>query len=333
MSNEQWARRGTRNPRQKIGWLKAQGSLLKAGNHMTGLTGFIPYILQVLGTIIIFALVILGMNLSIGFTGMLSVSHIAFFGIGAYVAAISFKLGFGFIEALFIGVVITTILSYILARATVKLKSDYLAVASLTLIFMVQIVAQNWDLAGGVFGIKGVNKVKLPGFEISPITNQLGYVTLMLIMLAIVFFLLKKLVNSKLGLIFKGIRDDETAMRSLGYNTEKFKTLSLIISSIVAMIAGILYAHFITVVVPTLITFNDLLLVLGMLVIGGLGSLEGSIVGTVIFYSLPELLRFVSMPEAIVGLARYLVLSVILLIVLYIKPRGLLGKVDISDAS
>ncbi len=299
---------------------------------MTELTSFIPYILQVLGTIIIFALVILGMNLSIGFTGMLTVSHIAFFGIGAYVAAISFKLGLGFIEAIIIGTVVTTIIAYILAKATVKLKSDYLAVASLTLIFMVQIVAQNWDLAGGVFGIKGINKVKIPGFEISPITNQLGYVALMLAMLVAVYFLLKKLVQSKLGLIFKGIRDDEVAMRSLGYDTEKFKTISLIISSIVAMLGGVLYAHFITVVVPTLITFNDLLLVLGMLVIGGLGSLEGSIIGTIIFYSLPEALRFVGMPEAIVGLARYLTLSVILLVVLYIRPRGILGKVDINES-
>jgi branched-chain amino acid transport system permease protein len=140
------------------------------------------------------------------------------------------------------------------------------------------------------------------------------------------YYLLKKLLHSSFGLQLKAIRESEQVSESLGKNVKRLKIKSFAIGACFAGIAGSLFAHYITFIDPSSFTLAETVLILLMVVMGGMGSLKGSIIGAIVLILLPEPLRFIGLPSSMVGQLRQIIYAVLLLIIIIKKPKGLLGE-------
>jgi len=286
------------------------------------------YLIHILILIAIYAIVAIALQLCLGFSGLLNLGHIAFFGIGAYTSALLLLLGVPFIFCFLAAGLMAMIFGFILAIPTHKLKGDYLALATMGFSFVVYAILLNWtELTRGPLGIPGIPKPSLFGISFS---DNFSFLILAIIIAAASYFIINRIVKSGFGKVLEGIRDDELATRVLGKNSFKMKSISLGISSFFAGIAGSLYASYITFIDPSSFTVMQLIPVLLIVIVGGLASLPGTIIATFILMILPEGLRFVGFPSSIVGPMRQILYAVILLLILIYKPKGFLGKVEME---
>jgi len=287
------------------------------------LCNYIPceYSIQLLTLISIYIIIVISLNLSIGFTGLINLGHMVFFGIGAYTSAILTLQGIPWYIAIFIAGILASIFGIIIAAITSRLKGDYLAMVTLGLVFIAIAVARNWiSLTRGALGLPGVPDI---------IRNNFYYMIFAMItaVASIIFFYF--LINLETGKILQAIRDDETATAILGKNTYFYKILSMAISTFFVGIAGSLFAHHINFVDPTIFDLEFFVIILAMLIAGGLASLKGSIIGVVALFTLTEAVRFVVVAPALVGAVREMLFAVILITILIFKPRGIFGRVDV----
>lgn len=286
------------------------------------------YLIHLLILIGIFLILTISLQLAMGFTGLLNLGHISFYAIGAYVSALLTLNGFPFWIGLILAGVIAAIAGFILAIPTNKLKGDYLALATLGFSFVVYAVALNWtSLTRGPLGLPGIPKPSLFGLTFS---TNLSFLILTFIIFLISYLIIKKITHSQFGKVLEAIRDDELATKTLGKNTFKIKSYALAISAFFAGIAGSLYAHYITFIDPSSFTILQLIPVLAIVIIGGLASLKGTMLATIILILLPEPLRFIGFPSAIVGPMRQILYAVILLLILIYRPKGFYGKVQLE---
>jgi branched-chain amino acid transport system permease protein len=217
---------------------------------------------------------------------------------------------------------------FLLSVPTNKLKGDYLALATMAFSFVVYAVALNWtSLTRGPLGLPGIPKPSLFGISFS---SNFSFLILTIIISLISCLIIRKITISPFGKVLEAIRDDELATRVLGKNTLKMKSLSLMISAFFAGIAGSLYAHYITFIDPSSFTLMQLIPVLCIVIIGGLGSLKGTAIATIILTLLPEPLRFIGFPSSIVGPMRQIIYALILLLILIYKPKGFFGKIELE---
>ncbi|MFH1211418.1 MAG: branched-chain amino acid ABC transporter permease [Candidatus Woesearchaeota archaeon] len=286
------------------------------------------YLIHLLILIGIYLILAISLQISIGFTGILNLGHIAFFAIGAYTSALLVLNGFPFwLSFLFAGI-LAMIFGYALSLPIKKLKGDYLALATMGFSFVVYAVLLNWtELTRGPLGISRISKPSLLGISFS---NNLAFLILTLVIVVVCYILIKRIISSPFGKVLESVRDDELASKTLGKNTSKVKALSLMISAFFAGIAGSLYAHYITYIDPSSFTIMALIPVLCIVIIGGLASLRGTLIATIIIVLLPEPLRFIGFPSSIVGPMRQITYALILLFILLYKPKGIYGKVEIE---
>lgn len=287
--------------------------------------GYLLHLLILIGIYIILAL---SLQLSVGFTGMLNLGHIAFFAIGAYVSALATLNGIPFFVAILAAGIIAAFFGWLLSIPTNKLSGDYLALATLGFTFVVYAIALNWtDLTRGPLGLPGIPRPELLGFSFS---NNFEFLILALALVGITFFIIHRIVSSPFGRVLQAIRDDETAARVLGKNSLRQKSVSLAVAAFFAGIAGSLYAHYITFIDPSSFTILEMIPLLSIVIIGGLGSLRGTVLAAVILVLLPEPLRFIGFPSSIIGPARQMIFALLLLGILLYKPRGFFGKVELA---
>ncbi len=287
-----------------------------------------PYLLHILVLVAIYAIVAVSLNLALGYTGLLNLGHVAFFGIGAYTSALLTKAGVPFLAAFLAAGVVASIFSYLLFFATKKLKGDYLALATLGFTFVLYSLLLNVTfLTRGPLGIAGISKPAFAGIIISSIPSYLLFSGIMAV---ISILLLALIVKSPFGRVLQAIRDDEIGVRVLGKNTLAVKGKVMMISAFFAGIAGSLFAHYITFIEPGSFTLTEVVFVLTIVIVGGLASLRGSIIAAAILVVVPELLRFLDLPSSILGPSRQIIYALILLAILVFRPRGLLGKVDLA---
>jgi branched-chain amino acid transport system permease protein len=175
-------------------------------------------------------------------------------------------------------------------------------------------------LTRGALGLPGIPRIT---------SSSINFLVFSFILAAVVYFFAYKLVSSKHGKIMQAVRDDETAAKVLGKNTQLYKIMSLVISTFMAGIAGSLFAHYITFIDPTIFSPDILIIVLSMLIVGGLASLNGAVFGAIIVLALSELPRIIIVVPALIGPIRDMTFALLVLIVLIYKPRGLFGKVDL----
>lgn len=276
----------------------------------------------------IYLILALSLQLALGYTGLINLGHIAFFAIGAYVSALLTLNGTPFIIAILLAGIISAFFGFLLSIPTNKLKGDYLALATLAFTFVVYAVTLNWtSLTRGPLGLPGISKPSIFGLSFS---SNLSFLILTIIIALAVYFIIKRLVDSPFGKVLEATRDNELATRVLGKNTFKIKSIALGTSAFFAGIAGSLYAHYITYIDPSSFTIMQLIPILCIVIIGGLASLKGTIIATIILILLPEPLRFIGFPSSIVGPMRQIIYALVLLFILIYRPKGLFGKVELE---
>jgi branched-chain amino acid transport system permease protein len=286
------------------------------------------YFIHLLILIGIYLILAISLQLSVGFTGLLNLGHIAFYCIGAYVSALLALNGYPFWICLLAAGILAMIFGFLLSLPTNKLKGDYLALATMGFSFVVYAVALNWTgLTRGPLGLPGIPRPKFLGLSFS---DNFSFLILTFAIALISYFIIRRITASPFGKVLEATRDDELATRILGKNTFKIKSLALMISAFFAGIAGSLYAHYITFIDPSSFTLLQLIPVLCIVIIGGLASLKGTVIATIILVLLPEPLRFIGFPSSIVGPMRQIIYALILLLILIYKTKGFYGKIELE---
>lgn len=268
------------------------------------------YYLQILTLIGINMILAVGLNLISGFTGQLSLGHATFMGLGAYAATlVTLHLGVPFIVALIIGAVVAAFFGFVIGVPTLRLKGDYLAIATLGFGEIVKNILLNLKITGGPMGLRGIPKE----------TN----IYIVAISLILVVFSLNRIMNSRIGKSFIAIREDELAAEAMGINTTKYKILAFIIGAFYAGLAGGLYAFLFRYINPTDFGFMRSIEILCMVVLGGIGNTYGAMLGALILTIMPEALRSVS---PAVSQYRMVFYGALLVIMMIVRPQGLLAE-------
>jgi branched-chain amino acid transport system permease protein len=273
----------------------------------------------------IYIILALSLNLLLGYAGLFSVGHGAFYGIGAYAAAIlATKLGFPFWGEILAAASIAGLCGFVIGFPTLRLRGDYLALATFGFAVIIYSVFNNWyDLTRGPLGIRGIPKVVL--FSI-PLSSLWSYTVLVGFFVLLTIFCIRRLTHSAFGKVLEAIREDDMAATAIGKNIAKFKVLAFVIAAFFAGIAGVLYAHYVTFIDPSSFLIQESFLIFSMVIFGGMGSIGGSILGAAILVILPEALRFLGLPSAVAANMRQLIFGVLIVFIINWRPEGLLGK-------
>ncbi|MEK6800561.1 MAG: branched-chain amino acid ABC transporter permease [Nanoarchaeota archaeon] len=286
------------------------------------------YLIHILILVGIYTILALSLNLALGYSGLLNLAHVSLFGIGAYTSVLLNMQGFPFVLSIIASGIVSALFGFILVFSTKKLKGDYYALASLGFAFVVYSLLLNLiSITRGPLGISGIPRPSIFSFVIN---DNFTYLIFVLLFLLITLILFSKVVRSPFGKLLEAMRDDELSLRILGKNTYRLKYKSMSISAFFAGLAGSLFAHYIGYIDPNMFYINEIILIISIVIVGGVASLRGSVVATVIIIFLSELLRFIHLPSSIVGPGRQIIYSIILLLILMKKPRGLFGRIDLE---
>src|SRR5262245_55218470 len=244
---------------------------------------------HVFGVALIGVILALGLQLLIGMAGLLSLGQGAFYGIGAYVSAVlALSFGVPFIFA-FLAAGVVAAISSLLLVPIVKLPGSSLAVATLGFNIIMYLIMLNEDWAtGGSFGLLNVPLPRIFGFEFS---TERDLYFLILVVAVLVYLALDRLIHSRFGRALKAISQDEDAARACGISIIRYKSKCFLVAAFTAGIAGSLYAHHARYLNPNDFTFNKSIEILIMVVVGGLGSLPGAVIGAIVIVLMPEFLR------------------------------------------
>lgn len=289
--------------------------------------------------IVVNSLLALGLNLVNGFTGQFSLGHAGFMAVGAYFAAYA-SLHWGFLQdgwkalemILFSlgGGLVAAVFGFIVGQPSLRLKGDYLAIVTLGFGEIIRVILLNIQSLGGAIGISGI--APFPEIHFSTFTINRFLVSFFICMTwgLICFVTLWRLKYSLHGKAFLSIREDEIAAESVGVPTTKLKVRAFVISSFFAGVAGALFAHLTSIITPSSFSFADKSVSsIIMVVLGGMGSLTGSILAAIFVTVLPELLRDL---QNLLGIdIRMILFSATLILVMIFRPQGLLGEREIPD--
>lgn len=283
------------------------------------------YILHILVITGIYVILTLSLNLVVGYTGLAALGHAAFSCAGAYVSSL-LALNYGLSPwiGLLVGACVAAILGVFIGAPSLRLKGDYLAIATFGSGVIVYSVAKNWvSVTRGPMGLPGIPGFSIFGMQISEVW---AYLILVAVFVFLTYFVIRRVVKSPFGRILRGIREDEIAALAMGKNVNKYKIIVFVIGAFFAGIAGSLYAHYITFIDPSSFTVMESIAILLMVVFGGMGSLPGSFVGAAILVIFPELLRFLGMPSSVAAPLRQMIYGLLLIVLMLKRPQGILGK-------
>ncbi|MFA8434947.1 MAG: branched-chain amino acid ABC transporter permease [Marinifilaceae bacterium] len=284
------------------------------------------YVLHILIMINIYIILSVSTNLLVGLANLLSLGQAAFYGIGAYVAAFALLgLGWPLLPSLIACMVVTALFSFLLSYVSIRLDGDYFILATLGFQIIVFTLLYNWiDLTKGPYGIPGIPAPKLLGqWEIGGIN---GFVVLSSVLSLITVGVFYRLIYSPFGRALKGMRDDEIGMLALGKNITALKKEAFVVSSAFVAISGFLYASYISYIDPTSFNLDEAIFILTAVLIGGSGNIKGPVVGAVFVILLPEILRFVGLPDSVAANLRMIIYGLVLIVLMRFRPQGLAGE-------
>ena len=274
------------------------------------------YIITIAIFISIQAIVAYGLNIIVGYAGQISLGHAAFFGIGAYSAGLlATKGGLSFWQALPFVLLICAVVGVVFGLPSLRLKEDFLAITTIGINFIVEAIFLYVPFFGGALGLGGIPRVYFLGSRL----KGLDFLILCLIFLAVVMLISWWFSKSWLGLACISVREDETAASSMGVSPVKFKLIAFVLGSVIAGVGGALYAHQMRFIAPSDFNFPVSVMLLSFVVLGGMGTFWGPLVGAIILGSLPELARPLMD-------YRMLIYSILLLLMIRFQPQGLLGE-------
>ena len=277
------------------------------------------YQLQVAVMVAIFALLALSLNVLSGYAGMISLGHAGFFLIGSYTSAIlATRFAAPFPVSVAAAVAVTAVSGLLLAVPALKLSGHFLAVITIAFGLILHLLAINLEfITNGVSGISGIAR---PGLGSWSMKSDLAYYWLVLVMLALVCVLVSAYIRSGYGRALRALRDDEIAAGCMGVNVNVAKIHAFVISASIAGLAGCLYAHYVRYINPESFTLDISIRILIMMVVGGVGSILGSVVGAFVVYVLPETLRFLNDYY-------YLVFGFVIMLLMLVLPKGLVSLI------
>lgn len=283
------------------------------------------YLLHIGVMINIYSILALSLNLLVGYTGLLSLSHAAFYGIGAYIGVLSMmKLGLPFLPSIFLSMSGSALLSLTISIPSLRLKGDYFVLASLGFQVIVFSILYNWvGLTNGPYGIAGIPHPRFGWVEINTVASYFVFSLATALMTALLLYWVK---DSPFGRVLKAIREDEIAASSLGKDITRFKVIAFAIAAAFASVSGMLFAGYLRYIDPTSFTLMESVFILSIIIIGGTGNISGPLIGTVIMVILPEILRFLSIPDTIAANVRQIIYGLLLIFIMRFRPRGLSGE-------
>ncbi len=345
-------------PRLNLGIILLVAGLLLAPWLASAAGG--NYWVRVIDFTLLYIMLALGLNIVVGFTGLLDMGFIAFYAVGAYLAALlasphlldAFPILQGYFSdglhvsygvLIPLAALIAGICGILLGAPTLRLRGDYLAIVTLGFGEIIRILMRNLDrpvnITNGAKGISGIDSLSLFGLEFRGVYHLLGvkipalylwYYLFAALIVAIVFICIR-LQRSRVGRAWHAIREDEDVARAMGINVRNFKLLAFAMGASFGGVAGVMFASFQGFVSPESFTLQESIVVLAMVVLGGIGHVPGVILGAVMLSALPELLRSQAVPvqEALFGtvlvdpeILRQLFYGLALVLVMIFRPGG-----------
>ncbi|MEQ1741625.1 MAG: branched-chain amino acid ABC transporter permease [Candidatus Nitrotoga sp.] len=272
----------------------------------------------------IYAIVAMSLNLLIGYGGLLQMAHAAYFGIGAYAAALLWtKLGWGFFPGLAVGAFAAGVISLLVSLPAWRFKGDYFVMISIAVQTLIYATLYNWvELTNGPFGISGIARPVITGYSFVTMSSITVLYGVLALGLGMIMALLKW---SPFGRALQAMRDDELAARSIGIPVNWLKLQAFALASAMVGIAGGLYASYVSYIDPTSFSLNESILMLSMVIIGGTGNVRGPLTGAAVLILLPEALRFLQLPDAVAANMRLLAYGLLLVLMMHLRPQGLAG--------
>ncbi len=273
---------------------------------------------RVMTTIFIYCLLSMGNMLISGHTGMLNMGHAAFWGVGAYIAAVlQINYGVPFLVCFLLAGLGTGFCGLLVSIPCLRLDTDFLSLITTAFSYIFLAVARNWmEVTRGPMGLTAIPHVKIFGYTFKSATSNYF---LMLAMAVVCYILMNNLVKSKVGRAMQATRDDEIGSRSVGVKTDFYKILAFVIGTTLAGFAGALYASYIGYISPNNFVYDQSLTIMQMCIIGGLGSMPGAIIGAAFFVVMPELIRPLAVYRVGVG-------GIIMIAFMLFRPQGILGS-------
>jgi branched-chain amino acid transport system permease protein len=283
------------------------------------------YILQIVVLAEIYIILALSLNLKVGFTGLLSLAQAVFYGIGAYVTSLGMvKLGISFPAAMALAVVANILFSLIIAFIAGRLRELYFALATLAFQVIMYAIFYNWTgITNGPYGIEGIPRPEILGMRFDSLPSFALLGLFFMIITLVFFYYFQKTPFCRL---LESTRDDELAVTALGKDPRYFKCTGICISGAFAAVAGSLYATYISYIDPSSFTIDESILLVSIVIIGGSGNITGPVSGALFYILLPEVLKFVNIPDAAAANLRMVIYGLILVLIVRYRPNGFFGK-------
>lgn len=292
------------------------------------------YLLHLLVYFDIYAIVALSLNLVVGYCGLLTLAHAGYYAMGGYACTLlMLTAGWGFLPAMLAGALLSAVASLAVSLPAWRLRGDFFVLASLAVQTLIFSALYNWssaedplgswkNLTNGPFGLTGIPRPRLFGWEIS---GTLSYAVFATVLAGLCGFMLWRLKSSPWGRLLLAMREDELAARGLGKNTRLAKVQAFAIASAMAAVAGSLYAAYVRYLDPSSASLDESILMLSMVIVGGLGNFRGPLVGAATLVGLPEVLRFLALPDAQAANLRLLIYGLLLVLMMHLRPQGIAG--------
>ena len=293
-----------------------------------------PYFLHVLITTGIFTIAAMSLNLLLGYTGQLSLGHVAFFGIGAYVSALT-TLGFTVtlgpytvvhepwpvLAGFALAVLVAGLCGYVIGKLSFKVRGAYFVIVTISFAEVVRLVALNWvELTQGPLALNNIPPfaLELPGLGEYTFWGKVPNYYLVLGVAVAAYLVIRRLVGSRIGRAMVALKENESLALSVGIDVTRYLVLAAIVSAALAGAAGSLYAHYIKIIDPEIFLFIYTVTMVIMVIVGGKGTLAGPVVGGLIFGTLPTVLREYLRPEL-----QWICYGAFMILVIFVLPQGI----------
>lgn len=283
------------------------------------------YVFTLLILIGIYSIITIGLSLLTGYAGQISIGHAAFYGIGAYFSGVlTTKYGFSPWIAMLLGMVFTFFISYVIGVQVLKLKGHILALATISINIIVFTVLNGWtEVTNGALGLGGIQKLSLLGLNLG---KQVNFYYFVWTIVALIILFSANIIRSNVGRILRSIHDSEIGIETLGVQVSKYKVMIFAISATYASLAGSLYAHYIQFISPSTFSVHFSIILLVMIMVGGVHSIWGVMIGAITITFLNEGIRYVGHNHLHVsGEVEIIVYGLIIVLVMIFMPDGIIS--------
>lgn len=301
--------------------------------------GGIAYLSHLAVTFGLYLLLAYSLNLITGFGGLIVFCHASFYGLGAYAYALArhaaaaqddallWTASLGWLPAVLVASAVSASLAAVIGKICLRFRGDRFIFATLGFQMIIFVILYNWvGLGRGPFGLSGIARPDIFG---QVVREPWKYLILVVVVLAMVLPLLFRLYRSPFGLALLAMREDESAARSIGIDTNALALRALMAAAGVAGCAGALYAGYATYIDPTLFSLRESIFVVTLLLLGGGGNIGGPLVGAAVMVFLPEALRLAGLPDQVATNVREIIYGMLLAALMFWRPQGLAGAMRI----